>query len=202
MFTKRHPTSPNLSASRPRGGASEIARLPERHRQRAMSLNEMLVSLGIGSIVLLTVASLMLYTARSFAAMANYDDLDRRSRNALDQMTWKIREADGIVDWSTNWVTFRTQGSNTLTYVYNPYSRKLSEYQGGKRTVLLTECDGLRFDVFSRNPVSGTFDQFPIALDTTAAKLVRVSWTCSRQILGQKVNTESVQSAKIVVRKQ
>ena len=31
-------------------------------------------------------------------------------------------------------------------------------------------------------------------------KLVSVSWRCSRTILGQKVNTESVQTAKIVIR--
>jgi hypothetical protein len=29
---------------------------------------------------------------------------------------------------------------------------------------------------------------------------VDVSWKCSRQILGEKVNTESVQTAKIVMR--
>jgi hypothetical protein len=32
------------------------------------------------------------------------------------------------------------------------------------------------------------------------AKLVDVSWLCSRKILGRKVNTESVQTAKIVMR--
>jgi prepilin-type N-terminal cleavage/methylation domain-containing protein len=167
-----------------------------------MTLTEMLVAIALGSIVMSAVAALSAYTAHSFAALANYGDLDRRSRNALDQMTWKIREVDGVVAYGTNWVTFRTQGTNTLAYIYFPSSRRLIEFEGARRTVLLTECDTLRFDIFSRNPVEGTFDQFPIALDTTAAKLVRVSWTCSRQILGKKVNTESVQSAKIVIRKQ
>jgi hypothetical protein len=37
---------------------------------------------------------------------------------------------------------------------------------------------------------------------TDAAKLVQVTWVCSRSILGKKVNTESVQSAKVVIRKQ
>jgi hypothetical protein len=32
--------------------------------------------------------------------------------------------------------------------------------------------------------------------------LIEVSWICSRQIFGKKVNTESVQTAKIVIRKQ
>ena len=36
----------------------------------------------------------------------------------------------------------------------------------------------------------------------TGAKLIKLNWTCSRTILGQAVNTESVQTAKIVMRKQ
>ena len=32
------------------------------------------------------------------------------------------------------------------------------------------------------------------------AKLIDVSWKCSRKIMGEKLNTESVQTAKIVIR--
>ena len=34
------------------------------------------------------------------------------------------------------------------------------------------------------------------------AKVIDLSWVCSRSILGQKANTESVQTARIVIRKQ
>ena len=39
---------------------------------------------------------------------------------------------------------------------------------------------------------------FPFCSDR--CKLVDLNWRCSRQILQQKVNTESVQTAKIVIR--
>lgn len=37
-------------------------------------------------------------------------------------------------------------------------------------------------------------------LDLSLCKLIKVYWKCSRNILGQKVNTESVQAAQIVLR--
>lgn len=173
-----------------------------RRRQLAMSLMELLVSMGIGGVVMAAVASLTFYTARSFAATSNYEDLDRLSRNALDQMTYKIRQADGLTSISANSMAFSIWGTNTLTYNYDADSRQFAETLGTTRTVLLEECDSFKMDFFGRNPIGGTFDQFPLTNDANGAKLVRISWTCSRQILGNKVNTESVQSAKIVIRKQ
>ena len=57
------------------------------HSRCGTTLLELLVASGIGMAVLLAMMSLSYYTARSFAAMGNYADLDRASRNALDQMT-------------------------------------------------------------------------------------------------------------------
>lgn len=167
-----------------------------------MTLMEVLVSTGIGGVVLAAVAGLSFYTARSFCALANYEELDRLSRNALDQMTYKIRQADGMTSYTNNTIAFSLWGTNTLQYVYSPDARTLTEILGATRTVLLEECDSFTVDIFARNPVSGSFDQFPVTNDLATAKLIRVSWTCSRTILNQKVNTESVQSAKIVIRKQ
>jgi prepilin-type N-terminal cleavage/methylation domain-containing protein len=169
--------------------------------RRGMTLVEVLVSIGIGGVVMVAVASLTFYTARSFVALANYEELDRLSRRALDEMTYKVRQADGMTSLTGDTVTFSLWGTNTLTYTYNPSTRLLTEKLGSVSTVLLEECDSFAFKVYSRNPVAGTFDQFPVTTDAAGAKLFQVSWTCSRQIMGQKVNTESVQSAKIVIRK-
>jgi hypothetical protein len=55
--------------------------------------------------------------------------------------------------------------------------------------------------IYQRNSISNTYDQFPAA-DTNTCKLVQLSWICRRPIIGSTQNTESVQSAKIVIRKQ
>ena len=63
-----------------------------RRKRVGFTLVEFLVAMGIGGLVLAGLAGLMFYTGRSFAALANYVDLDAYSRNALDTMSREIRQ--------------------------------------------------------------------------------------------------------------
>ena len=67
--------------------------------------------------------------------------------------------------------------------------------------MLLRDCNALTFAIFQRNPIGGSYDQYPTATSATC-KLVQLNWICSRSILGVQVNSESVQSAKFVLRNQ
>jgi hypothetical protein len=156
-----------------------------------MTLVEIMVALAVASILLLAVATLGLYGGRSFAGLANYTDLDARSRHALDRLT---------ASTSTS-LTFEDADGSSLQYVYSPDDRTLSRVKGGVTEVLLTECDNLSFAIFQRNPINGTYNQYPTASPATT-KLINVTWTCSRKILGNTMNTENVQTAKVVIRKQ
>lgn len=167
-----------------------------------MSLVELLMATLISSITLTALASLSFYTARSFAAITNYVDMDKKSRDALDRMTQMIRQTDGLLDYDDTELSFSYGGDQVLKYVYTPETRELVQWIDNSQRTLLTECDYLKFDVFKRNPVNGSYDQYPATLDTDSAKIVQVTWLCSRKILGKTMNTESVQSAKIVIRKQ
>lgn len=175
---------------------------PRRSVRRRFSsgwtLPEMLVAVAVGGLVLAAVGKLTLFTARSFVAMGNYNDLDRASTFALDTMTRDIRMTRSLSSYATNKLVFVDQDTNTLTYQYFPSSRELHRIKGGSDKTLLKQCDYLFFEVSQRNP-SNNFSFFPVTTNSTA-KLVDVSWRCSRQIFGQKVNTESVQTAKIVIR--
>ena len=178
-------------------------KLNTRRHLHGASLVEYLFGLAIGGIVLAATASMTLYTARSFAALENYADLDDKSRNALDIMTRDIRQVDGLTSFATNQLDFLdADGVSTLSFIYDSNSRTLKRKSGTNVTVLLTECDSLSFAMFQRNPIAGTFDQFSNTLSAATCKLVQVNWICSRSILGGKVNTESVQTSKIVIRKQ
>ena len=175
-----------------------------RSSRKAFTLLELLVAIGVGSILLVAVMSLAFFSARSFAALTNYVDLDNHSRNALDVMTREIRQADALVGYSSTRLDFRhTPASGvpyTVSYVYSPEARTLSRLEGGQSRILLRECDFLRFNTYQRNHIVGTWDQFP-ASDLDTCKLVQLAWICSRTIIGARVNTESVQSAKVVIRK-
>jgi len=167
-----------------------------------MTLVEMMIAVTIFLIAMSAVMTLTLYGARAFAAITNYVDLDQYSRKALDRMSLEIRQADRLDYYTTNRLVMSINGGTTnLIYSYDPIAKQLVRYLGTEVETLLKECSTLRFDMFDRNTVSNSFDQFPTSVATNA-KLIRVSWTCTRTILGSEVNTESVQSAKIVIRKQ
>ena len=168
-----------------------------------MTLMELLVSVAIMSVVLVGMAALIFYTGRSFAALANYVDLDATSRNALDTMSRQIRQTKRLVSGTSTKLTFEDYDGKTLIYEYDALGRKLNRTRDGvvDPQPLLTECNFLQFSMFQRNPISGKYDQHPAAAASTC-KLVQLRWVCSRDLITAKWNTESVQSAKIVIRKQ
>jgi prepilin-type N-terminal cleavage/methylation domain-containing protein len=185
-----------------RNGILSRAAASRAGRRSGLTLIELLVALSAGSILMLALATLVFYTGRSFAALGNYVELDSYSRNALDQMLKKIRQSDELIEFQTNKLTLIYNGTNRLTYYYSPSAKTLTETLDGTDKVLLSGCDALTFSIFQRNTAAGTYDQFPATLTNSAAKLVQVSWTCSRSVLKAQINTESVQSAKIVIRNQ
>ena len=169
-------------------------------RTSAASLVEMLVGMAIGGMVIAATLAFSLYTGRGFAGVANYIELESQSRTALDTMIRDIRQAGALTSFASNKVIFVDSASQPLIYEYSPTARTLNQTKSGKTTTLLKECDSLRFGIYKRNTTNGTFDQYPTTVEASNAKVIQVSWTCSRTITGSKLNTESVQTAKIVIR--
>lgn len=168
-----------------------------------MTLVEMLVSMAICSVLLAGFAALIFYTGRSYAALANYVDLDATSRNALDTMSREIRQTRRLIAGTTSKLTFEDFDGKTLIYEYDSAARTLTRTKNGVADPqpLLTECNFLEFLMYQRNPISGKYDQYPTA-NAATCKLIQLRWVCSRDLITSKWNTESVQSAKIVIRKQ
>jgi prepilin-type N-terminal cleavage/methylation domain-containing protein len=171
-----------------------------RPSQAGMTLVELMVAVGVASIVFAAVGSLSMYTSRSFVAMGNYSDLDRLSRNALDRMSRDIRQSKQLTTYTPTKLSFLQQDGTTVTFDYNAGGGTLTRKQGGTNTTLLTGCDYLAFQIFQRNPTNGFAFYHVSATNYSTAKLIDVNWRCSRKILGNKINTESVQTAKIVLR--
>ena len=175
-----------------------------RRPSAGLTILEMLIALTLVSIVFATVASFAAFTARSFVATGNYADLDRASRNALDALTRDIRESRELTSFTTNKLTLTANDMSIVTFEYSPSKATLTRKQGAESSVLLEQCDFLKFVIYQRKPMAG-LQFYPAtniagASDPSIAKLIDVSWRCSRKILALKVNTESVQTAKIVIR--
>ena len=177
--------------------------------RRAFTLADVSVAIAVSAIILTALLSFTVYAAKSFAAMENYVDLEQKSQYALDLMTGEIRQANCLTNYSTrilasgdkvtNSLTFL--GSDNLQFTYNFTNNVLLRQKAGVDTVLLENVDYLTFQVYQRNPKQGEWSQFDAA-DLATCKLISVSWICSRSILGSKLNTECVQTAKIIIRKE
>jgi len=177
------------------------SRIHKSLRSSAFTLVEMLVAMGVGGLALLAIGTLTLYTGRSFAGLLNYADLDNRSRNALDVMTRDIRQAKWLNSFTSNKLEFVDWDDKTLAFTYNPTAKTLVRTREGEADqTLLIECDTLRFRIYQRNTVGGTYDLYS-PTNSDLCKAVDLNWVCSRRILGARLNTESVQTARIVIRK-
>jgi hypothetical protein len=176
-------------------------------RSAGFTLIEGVVAAGLATLVLAVIASLIVYSARTFSAMSNYVDLDLHSRCALDIISREVRQATAVVDCRTNgsvsFITLTNADESSLVKVsWNMDARTLSlEKTGLSPTVVLTGCDRWRVWLYNRAPnVSSTDLSFNAATNLASCKLVNMSWKCSRTIIGNKLNTESVQTAQIVLR--
>ena len=178
-----------------------------KNRCHALTLIEMMISTGLAGLLATVAMTLMYHAAHSFAGMANYVDMDRRSRGTLDQMSADIRQAQQLKSCSSSnqpvKMVFQTDNGD-LTFTYNTTNKTVTRTFLGKDTTLITECQVWNPKFFQRTTISNTWDQY--ALDDpvgqpSLCKLVQLNWTCSRKILGKEMDTESVQSVKVVMRK-
>jgi len=180
--------------------------------RRAFTLVDLSMAIAVSGLILTATLTFTVYAARSFAAMHNYVDLEQRSQAAIDSMLKDIRETQSLSTYGTrtlngrtitNSLTFFETGltaglTNTVTFQFT--NNTLLRIRPTETKTLLMNVDYLTFQIFQRNPIAGSFDQVATTVDK--CKLVSVSWICSRTIIGSKLNTESVQTAKIVIRKQ
>src|SRR5260370_33050229 len=114
-------------------------------RSAAFTLPEVMIASGLALVALLALVLLSLFASRSFAALANYMDLDQSSRLALDRMSKEIRQARYLTAYSPTSLTFQDRDNNPVQFVYDPLGRSLSRVGGGVTNIYLTDCDSLSF---------------------------------------------------------
>src|SRR5689334_18073782 len=108
---------------------------------RGMTLVELMVATGVGSLVLASIMMVFVTSNRTFVSMGNYVAMEQASRNALDQMTRDIRKSKNLLSFSTNQLVFNYSGTTNLVYRYDSQSRQLTQWKTGETTnVLLSGC--------------------------------------------------------------
>ena len=174
-----------------------------------MTFIELLVTVGLGALVLTVVTMLFLFGMRSFGSIGNYSAMDAQSRLALDLMSQEIRQSGqvfgaqtgGAVKWLTVGVTNANGSVTTNRFTWDSSTGDmLWEKNGTAPRTLLTGCDQWSFTFYQRSPdTNGQWHFFPTS-DISLCKMINMSWRCSRTNIIRKFNTESMVTAELVMR--
>jgi len=174
---------------------------PARHTRGGFTLMELLFASLLTGLVVFTLVGMSISSGRHFAAYANYVDLNDANRLTMDMITRDVREANKVYSAGTNFLYLDGAGGQPILYYHTGSTKTVRRWVNGTSKVVLSGCDWVHFSLHQRNPLPGTYDLVPTS-DATVAKAIDVAWNCSRTILGVKANTESVQTARVVIRKQ
>jgi len=169
-----------------------------------MTLVEMLITVGLGTIVIGMISMVYVFGLRSFGAMSNYAEMDGKSRQAVDYMLREIRKADKVLTAQSSGSSrtlkvANTAGSETNTFQWSNSSGQLTWTRTGQAArTLLTGCDDWNFTMYLR--VADSNGNFYVTTDPSTCKLINMTWKCSRNNILKKINTESVVTAEVVLR--
>jgi hypothetical protein len=121
--------------------------------------------------------------------------MDVKSRNALDQMTLKIRQAGALTEFSPTHLKFVApdQTNEFLVYDWDAATGSLLQWKTGDTitNTLLTGCEQFAFSLYTTS--------FAPTTNVALGKGLSVNWNSSRTIVGRK-STEEMQQALIVMR--
>ena len=184
---------------------------------RGWTLVEMMVAVGIFALSGVGLMGLYLYSINSMASIYNYSLLDQYNRQAMDQLTREIRQSFKVLTYNTNSITVQTADASgnpgpKVTYSFDSVSQQLlRNSDDGTSQVLLKNCNLLSFQLFTRCPTNGTLDvldsitnAFPIATSnwTNTVKVLRLTWKTTISHPSGILNSENIQTAQVVIRKQ
>jgi type IV pilus assembly protein PilW len=173
------------------------------NRGRGFTLVEMMVAVAVGCLLLAALATLYVFSMRSFAAMANYSDLNNKSRYASDIISRDIRSCMSVGSTTTTTRLILNEPDDVgtpTTYNYDDVAGTLSRIKNGATNVLLSGVDSLTFALYERPSLTATYEQFPTAFTPDKAKLVAFQWSCSRRLVGSLNNSENLEAAMVELR--
>lgn len=189
---------------RPTGSSQRLA--------RGFSLVELAVTLGVGSLVLVVLGMLSSYGLQSFLVMGNCAALDDKSRLAADQMTRELRQATQVLRYDVQpegkmlVLTNSLQGYS-VEYFWSAASHTVTcEKTDEPQIVLLNDCDVWDATFFQNIPLPSMSQPYLPATDAAGvlnlnqARVVSLSWKCSRAVAVSKARTLNAQSLQVALR--
>jgi hypothetical protein len=173
---------------------------------------ELAVTLGVGSLVLVVLGMLSFYGLQSFMVMGNCAALDDGSRLAADQISRELRQATQVLRYETETDSKRLVLTNslqqyTVSYSWNATTRTVTcEKTDQPQFICLNGCDAWDATFFQNVPLASVSQPYLPATnqfglpDLNLARIVSLSWRCSRPVIGSSGKTEGNQTVQVVLR--
>ena len=163
------------------------------------TLVEMMVTFAITVVVATLLAAFIYYSSRSFVTMSHYTEMNQKSQLALDKMSKEIRQANKVTELSATSIKLENPDGSTFAFTYDAAGRKVSRVANGQSTTYLKECDSMQFKLYQHIMKSNSFECYETS-NLGNARVIQVTWSCSRPVLGIKGTTDSIQASKITLR--
>jgi len=184
---------------------------PAPRSRQGWTLVEMMIAVGLFTLASMALMGLYVFSVKTMASMYSYSVLDQYNRQAMDLLTREIRQAKQVLNYTTNSITILTANDDgsigpRIKYEFMPTPKKMvrRNLSDGTTKVLLNNCSLLQFDLFTRCPSNAVFGSFPVAVNnwSNTVKVLQLTWKTMITQPSGIANSENVQTARIVIRKQ
>ena len=143
---------------------------------RAFTLVEMVVAVAVGCMVLIGAISIYTFSLTSFTSMANFSELDQKSRHTSDILTRDIRSCLSVASATSSNLVLNEPlpdgTTTTTTYTYDEVAGTLTRSQNGINQILLTGIDTHSSRPTRAPGLAPITEDFPTASPPTTAKLI------------------------------
>ncbi len=146
------------------------------HKKSAhgFTLVEVMMSVGIGAIVLTMLCFMLLQFSRTTLAIFSYSYCNHDDRISLERVAQDLREASAFISLNATNVVV-TNSAGIVQLAYSSPDLKLYRISTNKTEVLLANCRNLNFSFYERNLTANGYENQKISTNS-ACRLIKMDW--------------------------
>lgn len=166
----------------------------KREARSGFTLTEVLIATSIIAVAMTVAYSAIIQLSRGAASVANYTELNQKTRVVLEQFGRDIRMGKNVTAVSDNGITMTTQGPTSevnVIYQYVPNTKTLFRTEEGTTRRMMWDIEEFKFVFYNilKQETTNPLEVKEVQLEATAQRKV-----------SQATNTQYIISAKYVMR--
>lgn len=178
---------------------------------RGFTLVELMVSLTLGIMVMISVMNAYLYLGRNLTRLGLHQQLEAKSRQAVDYLTQDLKAATALASAPTATSLALTLPTGTVTYSYDSGNQRLTRTVDANPAVVLladtdtaarvVNCTAFAFSFYNTSGGAATDQSTPSTYVALSVKQVSMSFTLEAGTSGNATLTRlSLVTARFSVR--